>query len=363
MTAVAVPVPLSVEQVTARWLESALGHAGHDVQVSSVEHERIIGGNATKVLLRADYANPTDLPTRLCVKVGMELQDPTQNLTGSTYDIEGRFYLDIAPQLDGLIAPRCLSVIIDPQSHRCCLVMEDLTATGGRFCSASEGSLAIVQVDDVVQQLAQLHGRWPGGTTDVPGSEFPIGIDQGNRLGRYYGRFDRSYLTGQFERPRGAQLPEALRDADILHNAFWTMAHQSIQAPHSLIHADPHLSNIFLRGDGRPGIADWQTMRWGRWSHDIAYHVTSSLTIDDRRAAERDLLAHYVDALAEAGGPRLTRDEVQLDYRRSMFYGLYGWLTNPDYFGYPEEVSVDYVAKFAAATVDLETIDALTRGT
>jgi hypothetical protein len=79
------PIPLSVPAVDAAWLEAALRAAGHDVTVTSCAHVAVVGGNATKIRLVVTYGGDHgDLPRAVCVKVGMELQDPSLNLTGST---------------------------------------------------------------------------------------------------------------------------------------------------------------------------------------------------------------------------------------------------------------------------------------
>jgi hypothetical protein len=55
---------------------------------------------------------------------------------------------------------------------------------------------------------------------------------------------------------------------------------------------------------------------------DVAYFIGGSLTVADRRASERDLVAHYLRALATPGGPRYTVDDVWLDYRRHHLHGF-----------------------------------------
>ena len=45
-------------------------------------------------------------------------------------------------------------------------------------------------------------------------------------------------------------------------------------------------------------LVDWQLVQRGRWYFDVGYHIASTLTVDERRRSERDLLRHYLDALA-----------------------------------------------------------------
>ncbi len=74
-------------------------------------------------------------------------------------------------------------------------------------------------------------------------------------------------------------------------------------APHTVMHGDAHLGNVYFR-DGRPGLLDWQAVRRGHPSRELAYTLVTSLTPPDRRAAERELLDQYRLALA---GHRRTR--------------------------------------------------------
>jgi len=353
------PIPLAVEAVNAQWLTDALRWGGHDVVVTDAVQGGITGGNATKVRLRVTYDRPTDLPPDVFVKVGMELQDPTKNLTGSTYDIEGRYYLDVLPKLSTAIVPRCLAVIIDSEASRCALVLDDLVAAGGRFGSPLERELSVSEVAQLLEQLAELHGRWWGGDEAMPIPGLDHGISRTNRLGRYYSTFDREYLAGLIDGPRGAALPAAVADPDRLVAAFWNGADISLKDAPAVIHADPHLGNIFIRADGACGLADWQTLRWGRWSHDVAYLLGSALTVEDRRTAESELLATYLDALRSVTDQAPGEEAAKQAYRESMIYGLVGWLTAPPYFGYSEEYSSAYASKFAQAVVDHDTLGAL----
>jgi hypothetical protein len=368
MSALAPSIPLSVEAIDATWLTAALRAGGHDVDVTAVEHVAVVGGNATKVRLRATFARPNArVPEALCVKVGMELQDPTQNLTGSTYDIEGRFYRDVAPLVGAMSVADCVSVITDPETSRCALVMADLIAAGGHFGDPRADHLADAQLRALLTSLARMHGTWwqrGPDTADSPAmlADLDVGIDRGNRLGRYYSTFDAAYVAGRFE-AAGQSLPVALRAPELLVDRFWAMADRANRGLIALIHADPHLANIFVTTDasvpGGVGIADWQTMRWGRWAHDVAYLIGSSRAPAARRDRETGLLAHYLEQLAAVAGEAPSPDEARAAYAESMMYGLFGWLTAPAYFGYPPDFTNVYVERFAAAVLDHDTLDLL----
>lgn len=347
MTAV---VPMSVEEINSEWFTAALRHAGLHAEVVDCRHTAIVRGNATKVRCAITYATGSDpLPTHLCAKVGMELQDQSKNLTGSTYDIEGRFYLDIAPRFPGLQTPRCLSVIVDERTARCALVLEDVIAAGSRFGSPLEGDLSPAQVEGILHQLAMVHGKWWRDREGCSLRHLETGIERSNRLGRYYSTFDSAVVASLLDKGLADALPADLRDPSLLVDGFWHYADLTTSEPPCLIHADPHLGNIVIHSDGTCAIADWQTLRWGPWSHDVAYLIVSTLSVEQRRASEDDLLVTYLDALGSTGATPPTAEHARALYSASLAYGTFGWLTCPPYFGYPLTYSKAYLRKFALA--------------
>src|SRR3546814_21042 len=58
--------------------------------------------------------------------------------------------------------------------------------------------------------------------------------------------------------------------------------------PHTLLHGDTHLGNIYLLPDGRAGLLDWQLVVSGHHMNDVNYIVTTALSIGDRRHHEAD---------------------------------------------------------------------------
>ena len=65
-------------------------------------------------------------------------------------------------------------------------------------------------------------------------------------------------------------------------------------------------------------IVDWQTALWGPGPMDLASFLATSLTVEDRRRDEGDLLDHYTAAL----GGRATRDEVESQYRSCLLWWM-----------------------------------------
>ena len=108
-------------------------------------------------------------------------------------------------------------------------------------------------------------------------------------------------------------------DAQIEH---WL---RPVSGPKTLIHGDPRVDNILFDGpERRACLIDWQSLSAGDPLYDVAYFLSGSVSIADRRAGERDLLHDYVGLMAEADAA-FTYERAEASYRRCLPSGL--WLT------------------------------------
>jgi aminoglycoside phosphotransferase (APT) family kinase protein len=113
------------------------------------------------------------------------------------------------------------------------------------------------------------------------------------------------------------------------------------------------------------GLCDWQLMTRGNWALDVAYALTSALTVDDRRAWERELIEVYLDQLKACGGPSdLDFDLAWRLYRQQVFHGLIFWLYTIGHGALqpamqPDAVSRINLERMTNAIVDLESLDSI----
>ena len=89
-----------------------------------------------------------------------------------------------------------------------------------------------------------------------------------------------------------------------------------------LCHDDVHLKNWYVAGNGEMGLSDWQDVSRGHWARDVAYAVSTALTVEDRRAWEQDLIKYYLEELRASGGPQVGFDEAWKVYRRQLITAL-----------------------------------------
>jgi aminoglycoside phosphotransferase (APT) family kinase protein len=117
-----------------------------------------------------------------------------------------------------------------------------------------------------------------------------------------------------------------VRDGQRLVDAYTVVAAQAATAsPWSVIHGDAHVGNVFLDGDGRSCLVDWQLVQRGPWYIDVGYHIGSTMPAAVRRGVERDLLRHYLDRLAAGGVERPDEEEAWRLIRRGIVHGFYLW--------------------------------------
>ena len=129
--------------------------------------------------------------------------------------------------------------------------------------------------------------------------------------------------------------------------------------PHTVMHGDAHPGNVYFR-DGEPGLLDWQAVRRGHPSRELAYTLITSLTPEDRQSAQRDLLEDYRRALAATGGPDLDPEDLWLRYRQGALYAYVAPLITAGMGGMQvEDIAMEGLRRGVAALDDLETVAAL----
>jgi len=108
-------------------------------------------------------------------------------------------------------------------------------------------------------------------------------------------------------RPRGEHVPPQLQDRPRVATAIGALNDIKQRSPVCLLHGDPHMGNMFFDADGG-GLFDWQLFTSGHWAYDVVWSMVGAMTIEARRATDRDLLTHYTEV-----GKRHATAAVDLD--------------------------------------------------
>lgn len=338
-------LPRAVDQLDAAVLSSVMG--------TSIATVRLLGGHAgtssrARLALTGD-AVPESVFVKLTAGTAATRLMGELGRLGHT---EVRFYSQLAPELSGI--PKCYGTAFDPWTGRYLLVLEDLPADSCEFPDTLH-PLSIDQASLIVELLAKLHatfwGRLPGDGRGPLGWLYTPSGDV------------TSLLTGSLMNTSIKRLAERtsipVENGRFIADNYRAVAAIIDTAPHTVMHGDAHPGNVYFR-DGAAGLLDWQAVRRGHPSRELAYTLITSLTPSDRIAAQRELLDDYRRALAAAGGPELDRDDLWLRFRQGALYAYVASLITAGMGGMQvEDIALEGLRRGVAALDDLETVAVL----
>lgn len=299
-------IPDSLEEATsAAWLSEVLGARVAGVTVGEVDNRvstnapvRVeLSDGSTRRLWIKGYFNEVGRPYR---SAGVP---------------EAGFYRDLA-STTGMRLLRSVYADADEATEANVLVTEDVLSQGAVFLD-SLSTYTVDQAAESLEQLALLHAAtWMGGDASWLAP----------RLTVYTERRGVADIAGNFDGPIGGRVPDRVRDAQRLYDAYKIVATGvETAAPWCVIHGDPHIGNVYLDAGGRPCFLDWQLVQRGPWYLDVGYHLASALTVEDRRAAEHELVRHYLDRLAAGGVDVAMSHGVWRDLCRGFIHGFFLW--------------------------------------
>ncbi|WP_197415858.1 phosphotransferase [Mycobacterium sp. IS-1742] len=337
------PFPRSVADLDARAVSRLMGRT-----VTSVS---VIGGDAGTSSRARLALTGRDVPDTVFVKLPAETAATRlMGELGRLGDTEVRFYRQLRPELSG--APTAHGTAFDPLTGRYVLLLEDLPAAECLFPDTLH-PLDRAQAALVVELLARLHATF-WGRLPAPGQNGPfdwVYSPSGD---------DTSLLTGTLLKTSARRLAEhsdiPVRAGRFIDENYRAVARLIDEPPHTIMHGDAHPGNLYFR-NGAAGLFDWQAVRRGHPSRELAYTLVTSMTPADRQESQRDLLDAYRDALAAAGGPALDRDDLWHRYRQAALYAYVAALITAGMGGMQnEDIAYEGLRRAVAALQDLDTV-------
>jgi hypothetical protein len=314
---------------------------------------RALDLDAGERIVRAEVVDSTQT---LAQKVRFEVETETVDGTGRTRALcakahfdgspdtlvtEAHFYRELAPHL-AVRVPHPHYAAVDAEAGQAIIVMDDIVANGGRFLDAFT-PYTLDTTRDTLGQLAVLHAATWGP------SPFADHDWLAPRITDLVGRFTPDLLQSLLDDGRATDFAPELRDAMAVTEATRRVGERD---PTCVIHGDTQSGNAYLDHDGRACWLDWQIAQRGRWSTDVAYHLSTVLDVATRRAHERMLVEHYLGVLQAAGGPALAVDDAWDDYTLGFPYGYFLWcITRVS----SREVVLVHMPRIAAALTDHDT--------
>mgnify|MGYP001469689350 FL=1 len=313
--------PSTIEDVTADWLTGVLQGSGFDgAQITDLQVEVIgegvgIMGLLYRVKLLYSESSAKEVPQSVVIKVPSP-HEQTRHIARAFmfYGKEIGFYRDAAKDTP-LETPRCYAAHHDPESDDFVLVLEDLD--GMEVISQLDGC-PIDKAEIAIEALARHHAAfweserfsedlaWLPFGWDVP---FPQAIAQG---------FSQAWPTCMEMFPNGVS--ERIKKVGEKFPTVTSEMMELADSPVTLAHGDFRLDNLFFQNEDLK-VIDWQICIKTVGGYDVGYFLSQSLTIEDRRNHERDLLDKYRKTLSEIGLD-YPQDRLMEDYRRSVLFCL-----------------------------------------
>jgi hypothetical protein len=299
------------DDLTVEWLTAALG-----VPVSDFAFERIGTGQMSECYrVGLTYAVGDGGPNSVVLKVAAT--DPVSRQTGlalGLYEREVRFYTDIAPHINGPVAP-CHHAAFDAETGAFHLLLGD---AGPAVVGDEIRGATVEQAMLALSELGRVHAPLLGDTAMA-------NVDWLNRESPMNQALIGQLYAGFFQRYRDQIAPEHREVCERLVASFdaYVAAELAPQRAHGLVHGDYRLDNMLF---GEPGadrpltVVDWQTVTWGPAMTDVAYFLGCALPDQLRRDHYEALLRAYHGAL----GPDavISLDDVRDGVRRQSFFGV-----------------------------------------
>jgi hypothetical protein len=99
----------------------------------------------------------------------------------------------------------------------------------------------------------------------------------------------------------------------------------------------------------------------GAWSFDFTYTLLTALSVEQRRAWDKELLALYLSRVKERGGNPPPAAEAWELYRRQTLYTYVGWLATIGFGALqpsmqPDSASLEIIKRSAYALEDLDSL-------
>lgn len=302
----------TIADVTPRWLSAVLATNGIDAEVATIRAEPIGTGQMCHCYrLTIDYARGNG-PVRLVVKLASD--DPARRTADAfTYRCEVNFYRQIAPRVSVRI-PRCHLAVVADDGSVFTLLLEDLApaVAGDQIAGCT-----VRQAHDAAVNIAGLHGPlWRDQRLRALDWLIPMSPDIADLSAAFFKDstatfIDRYSLSGE--------TISAMAEFGEKSVAFWRQDPETF----TLLHADYRLDNLLFGPPGSPDpviAVDWQACMVGQPLRDVAFVVVSGLHPEDRRSAERDIVAAYHQSLCTFDIGDYDLEQCWQDYRFGVFH-------------------------------------------
>jgi len=356
-------VPRSYQAITDAWLTDVLcrDHPGAAVIAHRFDERDDGSSNRRRIMLDYNQAGQAaGLPDTVFCKAAETLNNRLVLGLSRAAQIEADFYNLVRGRIE-MEAPEGFYARFDPENFASLIMLRDLRGRA-QFCD-DRTEITRERAEQQICTLASLHSRFYEsaeiGTPTLPFITWPqwwarmmaASPDFADCCDRAFGECEDIMPASLFAR-RAEIWPATMKSVE-----------QHDQLPQTVIHCDVHLKNWYIADDGGMGLSDWQITSVGHWSRDLIYTMTTALTVENRRAWERDLVELYLDLMAERGVPREPIDQVWTALRQQLMTALAFWtITLCPAEGMPDmqplRTTREFLNRLLVAIDDYQSLDA-----
>jgi hypothetical protein len=344
------------EELDVDWFRQVLAAASVSAgaDLSDVHLEPVSGGLMARMArAKLSYTGQASRPQSLLVKFPAEDAGSLGVAHAmSMYELETRFYSDIAPLVPDVGLPRCYLAKLSDDAKEFTLVLEDLSheLQAGDVLRPST-------VDESSRALREL-------------AKFQAPLWNSSRLATLEWIADPARTIGVFDALPAGLPPFLARFGDQLNPAHVALFERVIphagawvrswKPPTVVQHGDFRSDNIMFSINPRSrrvAVIDFQTVRLGPPGVDPAYYLGSALATEDRRNAERDLIAEYHEQLLSGGVTDFGFDACWDSYRNGAMYGVLLFVGMAGQVASTErgdQLIVDQIRRYAEMALDLD---------
>ena len=311
-------IPHRAADITPAWLREVLGDAVDPVVAVRAEPlGEGVGILAEVTRLHLTYEGAGDDPARRPTTLIAKCPSPhPENVALAQamgfYEREVNFYALLAPTID-VGVPRCLHAAMAGGGVPFVLLLEEVT--GARTIDQVEGA-SLDDCERVVDEAVRLHARfWDH--PDLWALDWLPPMN--NALYKGAQALGEAKWPAFEARWRDRVPGQALAWVEAVTPVYPALLDWWVDQGHpTYAHTDFRADNLLFggsAGDGAVTVLDWQlcTRHVGAW--DVANFLGQSLTVDDRRTWEHDLLRRYHRGLEDAGVTGYPFERCRRDYR------------------------------------------------
>jgi len=354
--------PLQAKDISVEWLNETMTPHLAGAKITDFDL-KVIGvgegfmGQLARVSLTTEGSSAST-PTSIVAKFASE-KEATREMAREQryYHREIGFYRDIGQDV-GIPTPHCYYATHFEDSNHFVLLLQDLAPAipSDQVLGSSKKTSR-----EVIENFALLHATW-WNSERLASMDWaaPIvnaqPISEGLDLLKF--SIAQAEQTGRFDR-----YPEIKRLMYLLPPLF--KMEPPPPYPFTLSHGDLRSDNIFCASErgGDFAVIDWQLTGMGQPMTDIVRWMTQSITIEDRRETEQELLKLYHDRLVSHGVVGYSYKKMMQDYQLNLVLILVMFtMTMDDIDQTPERAEALFHAMYSrldAALVDWKVVNLL----